>query len=86
MDAAYLKTHVGHPLRQCLTEVSEKRPYDPIEFIAHWLYKYTENVKYEEKVGAFMDAEYVWCDAVVFRYVWYGGVLRDVDVVGIPPL
>lgn len=51
MDAGYLKREVGGPLRRCLAEVSEKRPYDPIEFIAHWLYKFMENKKYEEQVS-----------------------------------
>ena len=50
MDAGYLKREVGVALRKCLAEVAEKRPYDPIEFIAHWLYKFTDNKNFEEQV------------------------------------
>ncbi|WAQ95664.1 DYDC2-like protein [Mya arenaria] len=40
MDTAYLKQTLGDSLSRCLSEVSEKRPRDPIEYISQWLYKY----------------------------------------------
>lgn len=51
MDTAYLKNNLGSCLTQCLAEISEKRPRDPIEFMAQWLYKYKENVLYISKVS-----------------------------------
>lgn len=50
MDSDYLKTHLGKCLSDCLTEVSEKRPLDPIEYIAQWLYKHIDNIKNEKQV------------------------------------
>ena len=51
MDAKYLKDTVGIPLTLCLSEVCEKRPSDPIEYIAQWLYKHVENVEAENEVS-----------------------------------
>ena len=51
MDTEYLKKHLGKCLVDCLVEVSEKRPLDPIEYIAQWLHTYIENVKHAEQVS-----------------------------------
>lgn len=50
MDAEYLQNNIGHILDQCLSEVAQKRPWDPIEYISQWLYKYTENKLAREQV------------------------------------
>ena len=46
MDSEYLQTHLGGCLTECLTEVSEKRPLDPIEYMAQWLYKHIQNTQH----------------------------------------
>lgn len=45
-DSAYLAKAVGRPLKECLMEVTETRPRDPIEYIALWLYKYIDTRQY----------------------------------------
>ena len=51
MDAEYLQQNIGSCLSQCLAEVCMKRPNDPIEYIAHWLYKHIDNVNTKNKVS-----------------------------------
>ena len=50
MDSEYLKKHVGDALTRGLVEISQKRPHDPIEYLALWLRKYVENREYDKKV------------------------------------
>ena len=51
MDTEYLKTHLGHCLSDCLCEISQKRPHDPIEYMAQWLYKHIDNLQHDKQVS-----------------------------------
>lgn len=43
VELEYIQSHLGEILTRCLAEVCEKRPHDPIEYIAQWIYKNREN-------------------------------------------
>ena len=50
-DAQYLMTSVAHPLQKALAEIVLKKPRDPIEYLAHWLYNYSGVTKADHEVS-----------------------------------
>ena len=54
-DSMYLAHTMGETLSHALAEVALKRPVDPIEYLAEWLYKHAENRKYAEEVCTCID-------------------------------
>merc|ERR1711894_78334 len=40
LDAKYLTTHLGSTLTEALHEISERRPWDPIEYLGQWLHNF----------------------------------------------
>ncbi|XP_032087476.1 DPY30 domain-containing protein 2-like [Thamnophis elegans] len=55
MDAKYFKENLGMCLAEGLAEVADRRPTDPIRFLASWIYNYNENRKKEEKTKSEKD-------------------------------
>ncbi|XP_027556036.1 DPY30 domain-containing protein 1 isoform X3 [Neopelma chrysocephalum] len=49
MESQYLKQCLGDCLKKGLAEVVEHRPADPIEYLAHWIYRYRRNLDEEKK-------------------------------------
>ncbi|RUS75455.1 hypothetical protein EGW08_016778, partial [Elysia chlorotica] len=51
----YLSSELGRVLANCMAELSLQQPRDPIEFMAHWLYRYADFVLYTQEKAAFMQ-------------------------------
>lgn len=49
IEGQYVAATVGPALSGALSEIVERRPFDPIEYLANYLYKYSENKKNERK-------------------------------------
>ncbi|RUS75459.1 hypothetical protein EGW08_016782 [Elysia chlorotica] len=50
----YLSSELGRILANCMAELYLQQPRDPIEFMAHWLYRYADFVLYTQEKAAFM--------------------------------
>ena len=50
MDSEYLKQQVGSALTFGLSEICQKKPSDPIDYLSQWLLKYVENMEHYKKI------------------------------------
>lgn len=50
VDGRYVAEHLGTALTLALAEIAECRPWDPIEYLGQWLYKYRENRNHIDQV------------------------------------
>ena len=50
LDSKYLGMVLGDALIIGLSEVVQRRPWDPIEYLAQWLYQHDRNVRNKEQV------------------------------------
>lgn len=51
LEAQYVSRTVGPALSKGLAEIIEKRPADPVEYLAHYLIKHVENKKIIDQVN-----------------------------------
>ncbi|XP_052810541.1 caldesmon-like [Mya arenaria] len=55
VDGKYVSEHLGHALTIALAQIAEQRPWDPIEYLAHFLYKYQENANHNKRQKAILS-------------------------------
>lgn len=55
-DVEYLKRVFGKVLSLGLAEITQVQPFDPIHYLAHWLFKYRYNQEIEEVKQRELDA------------------------------
>lgn len=65
METEYLKRNLGTCLVEGLTEVAVHQPVDPINFLAHWIYRYKKTINEEDKV----TWHFSFCLSVCQRWV-----------------
>jgi hypothetical protein len=49
-EAQYVANTVGPALTKAMAEILMKKPNDPVEYLANYLYKYADNIKKREAV------------------------------------
>ena len=60
-DSKYLAQVLGSALQKALAEICERRPWDPIEYLALWLRKYAQNMKRQQQVCKFLAFIFTFC-------------------------
>ena len=49
-EAQYVASTVGPVLTKAMAEIVLKKPMDPVEYLANYLYKHVDNMKRREEV------------------------------------
>ena len=58
VHSEYVRKTIGNVLVKCLKDVVQTRPADPIEFMAKWLYKHSDNeIYYYQRVLDLKESE-----------------------------
>lgn len=60
LDGKYIAQHLGSALTMALAEIAEKRPWDPVEYLAQWLIKHKGNLDYVQRVIDLIKVKLLW--------------------------
>lgn len=60
MDSEYVRKSLGSCLSEGLTEITEHRPLDPIDFLVHWIHKYRLNNDVMQQVQITTEQKLQW--------------------------